>query len=424
MLFRVPLPHVMGNVRLQRLAGYVIVRYQSAFTLAWDGASAVYIKMSPEFLGWTKGLCGNNNADPQDDLMTSYGKLTDDVAEFVHSWQELLPNHPPGPTTSSLPRPPCLQQNPGTMQGVYERCEALLRPPFDVCHAYVSPLPFAASCTSDLCQSGSDEATWCRALAEYARACAQAGRPLQGWRTQLWQCTVHCKEKDFTYNECIACCPASCQSRTSCVDSEIACVDGCYCPNAECSVTGDIHFTTFDGRRYTFPATCQYILAKSRSSGTFTVTLQNAPCGLNQDGACVQSVSVILHQDPRRQVTLTQAGDVLLFDQYKITPPYTDDAFEIRRLSSVFLRVRTNVGVRVLYDREGLRLYLQVDQRWVEDTVGLCGTFNGNTQDDFLYVPLPRNRKAKGRRVLCGKVSRDTTRKCLLWAPAVPHVQP
>ncbi|XP_032977452.1 otogelin isoform X1 [Rhinolophus ferrumequinum] len=433
---RVQLPHAMGSVRLQQLAGYVLVRHQSAFTLAWDGASAVYIKMSPEFLGWTHGLCGNNNADAQDDLVTSYGKLTDDVAEFVHSWQELAPNQPPGPTTFSLPRAPCLQQRLGTMQDVYDRCEALLRPPFDACHAYVSPLPFTASCTSDLCQSVGDEATWCRALAEYARACAQAGRPLQGWRTQLPQCTVHCQEKDFIYNECIACCPASCQSRASCVDSEIACVDGCYCPDglifedggcvapaecpcefhgtlyptgsvvkedcntctctagkwecstsvcpAECSVTGDIHFTTFDGRRYTFPATCQYILAKSRSSGTFTVTLQNAPCGLNQDGVCVQSVSVILHQDPRRQVTLTQAGDVLLFDQYKVTPPYTDDAFEIRRLSSVFLRVRTNVGVRVLYDREGLRLYLQVDQRWVEDTVGLCGTFNGNTQDDFL----------------------------------------
>eukprot|EP00071_Canis_lupus_P030061 XP_022263618.1 otogelin isoform X6 [Canis lupus familiaris] len=433
---RVQLPHVMGNVRLQRLAGYVLVRHQSAFTLAWDGASAVYIKMSPEFLGWTHGLCGNNNADPQDDLVTSYGKLTDDVAEFVHSWQEQAPNQPLRPTTSSLPRPPCLQQSAGTMQGVYDRCEALLRPPFDACHAYVSPLPFTASCTSDLCQSVGDEATWCRALAEYARACAQAGRPLQDWRTQLWQCAVHCKEVAFTYNECIACCPASCQSRASCVDSEIACVDGCYCPDglifedgdcvapaecpcefhgtlyptgsvvkedcnactctagkwvcstsvcpAECSVTGDIHFTTFDGRRYTFPATCQYILAKSRSSGTFTVTLQNAPCGLNQDGVCVQSVSVILHQDPRRQVTLTQAGDVLLFDQYKVTPPYTDDAFEIRRLSSTSLRVRTNVGVRVLYDRQGLRLYLQVDQRWADNTVGLCGTFNGNTQDDFL----------------------------------------
>lgn len=56
---------------------------------------------------------------------------------------------------------------------------------------------------------------------------------------------------------------------------------------AECSVTGDIHFTTFDGRRYTFPASCQYILAKSRSSGTFTVTLQNAPCGLVRGGTPV-----------------------------------------------------------------------------------------------------------------------------------------
>lgn len=71
---RVQLPQAMGSVRLQRLAGYILVRHQSAFTLAWDGASAVYIKMSPEFLGWTHGLCGNNNADPQDDLVTSYGE--------------------------------------------------------------------------------------------------------------------------------------------------------------------------------------------------------------------------------------------------------------------------------------------------------------------------------------------------------------
>lgn len=81
---------------------------------------------------------------------------------------------------------------------------------------------------------------------------------------------------------------------------------------------------------------------------------------------------------------------------YVPLPVLCPDAFEIRKLSSVFLRVRTNVGVRVLYDREGLRLYLQVDQRWVEDTVGLCGTFNGNTQDDFLYVLLLWTRREGG----------------------------
>lgn len=85
-LCRVQLPHVMGSVHLQRLAGYVLVRYQSAFTLAWDGASAVYIKMSPEFLGWTHGLCGNNNADPQDDLVTSYGEVQGGGLQWV--WVE------------------------------------------------------------------------------------------------------------------------------------------------------------------------------------------------------------------------------------------------------------------------------------------------------------------------------------------------
>ncbi|XP_074131877.1 otogelin [Sminthopsis crassicaudata] len=439
----VQLPHITGNLRLHQMAGYVIVQHQSAFTLAWDGESAVYIKMSPEYLGKTHGLCGNNNADPQDDLKTSFGKLTEDVAEFVNSWQEDPPDETPGPNVSFPSRPPCFHQSPTTMQGVYELCETLLKSPFDTCHDYVSPLPYMASCTSDLCLSASEDATWCRALTEYARACAHAGRSLQGWRAKFSLCAMTCKEEAFTYNECINCCPVSCQPRAPCIDSEIACVDGCYCPeglifedgscvapaecpcefhgkvyptgsvvnddcsicrpgfprlgsspylgddrlpalSAECSVTGDIHFTTFDGRRYTFPATCQYILAKSRSSGAFTVTIQNAPCGLNQDGACIQSVTVILNQAPRRQVTLTQAGDILMSGQYKVTLPYTDDAFEIQKLSSVFLRVRTSVGVQVLYDREGLRLYVQVDQRWKDDTVGLCGTFNGNMQDDFL----------------------------------------
>ncbi|XP_036620997.1 otogelin [Trichosurus vulpecula] len=432
----VQLPHITGNLRLHQMAGYVIVQHQSAFTLAWDGESAVYIKMNPEYLGKTHGLCGNNNADPQDDLKTSFGKLTEDVAEFVNSWQEDPPDETPGPNVSFPSRPPCFHQSTTAMQGVYELCEALQKPPFDTCHDYVSPLPYMASCTSDLCLSASEDTTWCRALTEYARACAHAGRSLQGWRVKFPLCAVTCKEEAFIYNECINCCPVSCQPRTPCIDSEIACVDGCYCPEGlifedggcmapaecpcefhgslyptgsvvnddcntctcrggkwmcsasacpvECSVTGDIHFTTFDGRRYTFPATCQYILAKSRSSGTFTVTIQNAPCGPNQDGACIQSVTVILNQTPRRQVTLTQAGDVLMSGQYKVTLPYTDDAFEIRKLSSVFLRVRTSVGVQVLYDREGLRLYIQVDQRWKDDTVGLCGTFNGNMQDDFL----------------------------------------
>ncbi|NWH38864.1 OTOG protein, partial [Chloropsis hardwickii] len=433
--FGVKLPYVIGNLHIQKLAGYFLVRHQYAFTLAWDGISAVYIKMAPEYLGKTHGLCGNNNAVMQDDLETSYGKLTDDVTEFVESWQENPPQGTPDWDKSLLNEPPCLTKSHEFLQRAYALCNILLHPPFKQCHEYVSPLSFMASCTNDLCMSAADDATWCRALTEYARACAQAGKPLHGWRVHFQQCVVTCAEP-LTYSECINCCPVSCRQQSQCIGSELHCIDGCYCPDgliyenelcvkpvdcpcdyhgsffemgsvvyeecnnctciggkwictnftcpAECSVSGDTHFMTFDGRKYTFQATCQYILAKSRTSGMFTISLQNAPCGQNQDGSCIQSVSLILKQDPKRQVTLTHSGDVLIYDQYKINLPYADELFEIRKLSSVFLQVKTQIGLQILYDREGLRLYLQVDERWKDDTVGLCGTFNGNTEDDFL----------------------------------------
>ncbi|NWZ99027.1 OTOG protein, partial [Nesospiza acunhae] len=433
--FGVKLPYVIGNLHIQKLAGYFLVRHQYAFTLAWDGTSAVYIKMAPEYLGKTHGLCGNNNAVLQDDMETSYGKLTDDVTEFVESWQENPPQGTPDWDKSLLSEPPCLTQSHESLQRAYALCNILLHPPFKQCHEYVSPLSFMASCTNDLCMSAADDATWCRALTEYARACAQAGKPLHGWRVHFQQCVITCAEP-LTYSECINCCPVSCHQQSQCIGSELHCIDGCYCPDgliyenescvkpidcpcdyhgsffemgsvvyedcnnctciggkwictnftcpAECSVSGDTHFMTFDGRRYTFQATCQYILAKSRTSGMFTVSLQNAPCGQNQDGSCIQSVSLILKQDPKRQVTLAHSGDVLIYDQYKINLPYADELFEIQKLSSVFLQVKTQIGLQILYDREGLRLYLQVDERWKDDTVGLCGTFNGNTEDDFL----------------------------------------
>ncbi|XP_009947208.1 PREDICTED: otogelin [Leptosomus discolor] len=433
--FGVQLPYITGNLHIQKLAGYFLVRHQYAFTLAWDGTSAVYIKMAPEYLGKTHGLCGNNNAILQDDLETSYGKLTDDVTEFVESWQENPPQGTPNWDKSLLDEPPCLTQSRESLQRAYALCNILLHPPFEQCHEYVSPLPFMASCTNDLCMSAVDNATWCRALTEYARACAQAGKPLHGWRMHFQQCVITCAEP-LVYNECINCCPVSCHQQSQCIDSELPCIDGCYCPDgliyenelcvkpmdcpcdyhgsffetgsvvyeecnnctciggkwictnltcpAECSVSGDIHFMTFDGRKYTFQATCQYILAKSRTSGAFTIALQNSPCGQNQDGSCIQSISLILKQDLKRQVTLTHSGDVLIYDQYKINLPYADELFEIRKLSSVFLQVKTRIGLQILYDREGLRLYLQADGRWKDDTVGLCGTFNGNMEDDFL----------------------------------------
>ncbi|MGH0154461.1 UNVERIFIED_CONTAM: hypothetical protein FKN15_043994, partial [Acipenser sinensis] len=104
----------------------------------------------------------------------------------------------------------------------------------------------------------------------------------------------------------------------------------------------------------------------------------------NLDGACIQSVNIIVDEDPMKQITVNNIGEVYVSNLYRITPPYSDAVFQILELSSMFLQVKTEDGLRLQYNWKELRLYLQVDESWKEDTVGLCGTFNGNIQDDFL----------------------------------------
>uniref|UniRef100_A0A3B4YDQ7 Otogelin n=1 Tax=Seriola lalandi dorsalis TaxID=1841481 RepID=A0A3B4YDQ7_SERLL len=430
---RSALPHHIHDLQLEQISQYVLVTQQHGFTLAWEGRSgSVYIKLSPEFVGRTCGLCGNFNADVQDDLRTSYGVLTHEIEMFGNSWVETQPHDPQCPTVSSGFSSPC-----AAVDKVEEVCAMLLDPPFESCHDFVSPLSYMASCSNDLCMSGPNGDVVCQVFSEYARACAHADHPLHDWRQRIPQCGTFLQcPLGLQYRECISCCPESCNLERTCIDSKLACLDGCYCPDGliyedggcvmpsdcpceyhgmfypsgqtlqeecnnctcvggvwnctdyscpgECSVTGDMYFQSFDGRIYTFPATCQYVLAKSRNSGKFTVTIQNAPCGANLDGACIQSVNLVVDEDPRTEITLSHVGEVFMAGQYRISLPYSDDTFHVQELSSMFLQVRTAFGLHLQYSWKEFRLYLQADELWKDDTVGLCGTFNGNIQDDFL----------------------------------------
>uniref|UniRef100_A0A3P9KE54 Otogelin n=1 Tax=Oryzias latipes TaxID=8090 RepID=A0A3P9KE54_ORYLA len=429
---RLQLPHHLHHLQLEQISQYVLVTQQQGFTLAWEGRTgSVYIKLSPDFVGGTCGLCGNFNAEVQDDMTTSYGLLTQDVEMFGNSWMEMDPHQNTCPPVGSSFPSPCNALDVQVLMRVEEVCSMLLSPPFQSCHDFVSPLPYMASCSNDLCSGD----VVCQVLSEYARACAHADHPLLDWRRDIPQCVPPCPA-GLQYRECISCCPATCSLERTCIDSRLACLDGCYCPDGlifedggcveasdcpcehhgvfypagqvlqeecnnctcvggvwnctdhscpgECSVTGDMFFQSFDGRIFTFSASCQYVLVKSRLSGKFTVTIQNAPCGPDLDGACIQSVSLVVDEDPRTEMTLSHMGEVFMAGQYRISLPYYDDAFHIQELSSMFLQVRTAFGLQLQYSWAEFRLYLQADERWKDDTVGLCGTFNGNIQDDFL----------------------------------------
>lgn len=69
-----------------------------------------------------------------------------------------------------------------------------------------------------------------------------------------------------------------------------------HCGRAECAgtcaATGDPHYVTFDGRAFTFPGDCEYLLARE-ASGLFAVTAENVPCG-STGVTCTKSVVVVM----------------------------------------------------------------------------------------------------------------------------------
>lgn len=71
---RLNLPQTVHNVFIERLADYILVKSTFGFSLAWDGSSGVYLKMTEEHKGQPCGLCGNYNDDGSDDLSTSLGE--------------------------------------------------------------------------------------------------------------------------------------------------------------------------------------------------------------------------------------------------------------------------------------------------------------------------------------------------------------
>ncbi|XP_054029763.1 otogelin-like protein [Dryobates pubescens] len=428
---RLMLPQTVGNAFLERLADYILVKTTFGFSLAWDGSSGIYIKLTEDHKGKTCGLCGNFNGNIYDDLMLqNIGEDTEDIAEFANSWVVQTSDDVACVPTASDFSSPCSDEAEST-EDIFFKCQIFLQFPFLSCHESIDPYSYISSCMNDLCRVDDDE-TYCRAVTEYARACSHAGSPVRDWRDDFPACTEKC-EDSFVHRDCISCCPPTCTFEKDCLGSNLHCLDGCYCPDglimengtcisvsncpciyhgtafpvgskieqecsncicsggiwnctdhdcpAECSIVGSSHFTTFDGRHFTSLGICQYILVKGTGQNKFTITLQKAPCGQNFEHACIESITLVLEDDVSKQVTLTRHGHVQTASNQGFN---LNGAIEIQNISSSFVQLKAAFGLKVLFAKDGERIYVQVDVSWKRRTLGLCGTYNGNLRDDFL----------------------------------------
>ncbi|KAF3825973.1 hypothetical protein GH733_006087 [Mirounga leonina] len=377
------LPQTIGQVFIEKLADYILVKTTFGFSLAWDGVSGIYLKLSQEHKGKSCGLCGNYNGIQSDDFIIQQEDYTEDIAMFANSWSVQIPDDSKCvPTLSDFPNP-CSSGMPA-FEAIFFKCQILLQFPFLSCHEYIDPYLYIASCVNDLCKTDDDE-TYCRAATEYARACSHAGHPIQDWRDDFPACTDKCDDS-FVHRDCISCCPPTCTFEKQCLGSNLHCLDGCYCADGKhfmkemMAVLMETMYVLVEFGT-ALSMTVQYILVKGTGKDKFTITLQKAHCEQNLGLVCLQSITLILEDDFNKQVTLSRGGQILTSPNQGFN---LNGIVEIQTLSSLFILLKTTFGLKILFAIDGERIYIQLTSAWKRRTLGLCGTFNGNIRDDFL----------------------------------------
>ncbi|XP_071664711.1 mucin-5AC [Patagioenas fasciata] len=145
-----------------------------------------------------------------------------------------------------------------------------------------------------------------------------------------------------------------------------------------CSVYGDGHYTTFDGKRFDFEGDCEYVLIQNYcgqqgvNQGTFRVITENIPCGTTGT-TCSKSIKVFLGN---YELVLSDGhSDVIQ------RTPGGKMPFQIRSMG-IYLVVDTTVGLILMWDRK-TSIFIKLSPSFQGNVCGLCGNYDGNGNNDF-----------------------------------------
>uniref|UniRef100_A0A665TE42 Zonadhesin-like n=1 Tax=Echeneis naucrates TaxID=173247 RepID=A0A665TE42_ECHNA len=432
------LPLSLGNdtIRIRSNPGAVALDTSFGLSVSFDSAGAVHVILPSRYSDKVCGICGNFNNLRGDDFYKPDGTVAQDATTLTESWRT---GEASSCETISIPHQCDPLEEAEYASELY--CGALLANtgPFAGCQSVVGAESYFRGCVVSMCSAHGDPAVLCEALQIYTDICYEAGADLPTWRNSTF-CPFQCGENSY-YNSCADGCPEVCSSQDltsscgSCVERcecdfgfkvsggkcvpaedcgcwhngkhyekgetflEGQCVRRCQCTGnndvqctakqcaasevckvkdgnidcfpfkpATCRVYGDPHYITFDRAAYNFQGGCSYTLATTcgeESPVPFTVIGHNMhPRLQNFTRSKLQAVTL---QVENLYLTLNQSGQVYVK--------------HINEGGDIILK--TSFGLRITLDGHN-RLFLQVDEQYKYEMCGLCGTYSGYQDDDFV----------------------------------------
>uniref|UniRef100_A0A8C3VAB6 VWFD domain-containing protein n=1 Tax=Catharus ustulatus TaxID=91951 RepID=A0A8C3VAB6_CATUS len=174
-------------------------------------------------------------------------------------------------------------------------------------------------------------------------------------------------------------------SALSCGEDEVCKIQdgqrGCYpASTAICHIYGDPHYSTFDGKLHHFQGSCNYTVVTGcdNSSVGFSVTTRNKHRG-SQSWTALDSVALSLQG---LHIVLRQHKAVYVNSALVSLPASPAPGVSIS-LSGSYVRVSTNLGLQLQFNGDH-ELLVKVSAKYKGKLCGLCGTYTGSQQDDFM----------------------------------------
>ncbi|XP_061094998.1 IgGFc-binding protein-like [Conger conger] len=219
------LPVTLHEAHIHQSGLFMVMNTTIGLSLKYNRAQYVQVDL-PRNSSGVCGLCGDNNGDSADDLLTPEGAVAEEVA-FGWSWRL-----DEGDDSCAAECSDCSEEK-GIQLDADAEYDVIMRimlwsesSPFISCRLLVDPSTYGKLCARHHCVRQLDLDFLCQALQSYTTACQSAWVQIRGWRNSTF-CSAQCPEHSH-YELCGSACHATCgdPAPSACA---LPCTETCRC---------------------------------------------------------------------------------------------------------------------------------------------------------------------------------------------------
>ncbi|KAM8939211.1 mucin-5B-like [Pelodytes ibericus] len=428
----ISLPYTKRSVVIDDTCENFKITSRIGVTLTWNWGDDLKLELDDIYKGRTCGLCSSFDDTASNDL--SWKGFTVSPILFGNIQKTAI-------DPDDCPDIPDVQNDEIILDGCQQQhleCENVLSSMGNCKDRLHSYQDYLKTCTEDMCSCASNNKTecLCSTLNQFSKECVLGGGHPGSWRRPDL-CFKICP-KSMEYFECVSPCVDSCSNPAASKLCNEHCTEGCSCPpgtllddvhhhkecviqrqcpcvhseevynpgesystachhcicifgqwactqlpcSGNCSLTGGSHISTFDEKEFTFHGNCQYVVSKD-TKNRFAIIAKIIQCGMSETVTCLNAVHINIG---KVTIKICYCGNVYINNFITLLPKIKDGII-LYKPSSYFINVVTPFGLSVLVQvKPVFQLFITVNSTFQNETIGLCGNFNGIEADDLQTV--------------------------------------